>query len=364
MTGKAGVVAPPNNTVKPQPGSLHNKSAAIARAAATKAAAAKLAASATKAAAQQQRALARKAMAAKNNTNKSRLSEDDDEFGDSIETAEGAMAAMAAATAKKAGMRRGGGGGFSSGAAMTLAAALGGGGGASAGLLNAMAMSGSSASNAASLSSLRKRIGADATRGKAGLGANGCSRITAAQQAAFARRGGVQSLGGVGVGGGGLMSSTGSLSGMGSHSSRASSTTSGAVTNNHSSAAAKAKAKTTGSGGGGAGASSSNVDLDIQQIPGAKQIDGVQPNGYTVSERGVVRPVVTFTQRPKVAHNFRQTGLDKVFSVWQHERKVSDAMALQKSLLTEQEIYARAEGMVEYRAALMAKLKEIRGGGG
>lgn len=115
-------------------------------------------------------------MAAKTNRNRNKipLSEDNDNYDDSIEVAEGAMAAMAEATAKKAGMRRGGGR-FSSGEARSLTAALGvgQGEGLSASLLNTMAMPSGMSSNGASFGSLRKRIGAVATQAKTGLGAEG-----------------------------------------------------------------------------------------------------------------------------------------------------------------------------------------------
>lgn len=102
--------------------------------------------------------------------------------------------------------------------------------------------------------------------------------------------------------------------------------------------------------------------LNIQYIPGSKTINGVRANGYTVTDKGVVKPIVTFTSKPKVPHKLRQTSLNKMFSVWTTERKVADADALEKSLQTEQELYAQAAGRSEYRGAMVSKLKDIRSG--
>ena len=263
---------------------------------------------------------------------------DDD---DGIDTAEGALAAMAAASAAVVGKKNGrrgmlGGGEMLSGGMALAALRQANSGGGS---LSGMATPNSSS---ASMSFLRKKM-EEGVRGKAGLGANGCSKITAAQQEAFARRGGINALG-MGLNNPGSIASAGTSLTAGRPSTQTKSPTS---------ASAKTNAPT-----------NSKVALDIQFIPGSQPIDGVPPNGYTVSERGVVSPVVAFIQRPKVPMKFRQNVLEKVFSAWKDERKVSEALALQKSLQTEQETYARSVGNVEYRTAMLSKLKEIRGGEG
>lgn len=225
---------------------------------------------------------------------------------DTIETAEGAAAAMAAAAGNRFASRRG-----TSMAALThTATPLGSG---SNYISPAMAL-------------LRRKMSTGAGRGARDPTGN-ATTLTDAQHEALARRGGIS-----GVTGGATarnVTLNGSTSGMNVRSS--------------------------------ATASASN---DVQFVPGSSAIDGVEPNGYTVSDRGVVKPVVTFTNRPRVPLRIRQGILEKLFAVWRNERHASDAVALQNSLRTEQEIYARSAGLVEYRAAMLSKLKAIRSGNG
>lgn len=173
--------------------------------------------------------------------------------------------------------------------------------------------------------SLRKKAGippARKTTTKGTAKAEKGTPLPIAQQQALAQRGG--------------------LTALGSHSVR------GAGTGVNADAAAAATVKTNTGG------------LELQHVPGSKTVQGVKPNGYTVSKGGVVKPVAVFSPPGKVPLRFRQTGLEKLFSAWRDEKKLAEAEALQLALQTEQEMYANSSSKVDYRAALMSKLKAIR----
>lgn len=112
------------------------------------------------------------------------------------------------------------------------------------------------------------------------------------------------------------------------------------------------------------GAVSKNSKSDVQFVPGSKSIKGVEPNGYMVSEKGEVRPKITLAARTRVPLKVRQMALDGLFKAWKDDAKASEADALQNCLRTEQEIYAGCAGRIDYRAAMVGKLKEIRAGTG
>lgn len=100
--------------------------------------------------------------------------------------------------------------------------------------------------------------------------------------------------------------------------------------------------------------------LQIQYVPGSEVIGGVRPNGYTVSRQGVVKPVITFNPKSKVPHKLRQTSVEKLFEAWRDNQKLVEGEALAMALRTEQEMYAAANGRVDYRAAVTVKLKDVR----
>lgn len=103
-----------------------------------------------------------------------------------------------------------------------------------------------------------------------------------------------------------------------------------------------------------------NEKMEIQFVPGSKSINGVEPNGYTVSSSGEVCPKITNVFRPKVLLKMRQTAVEGLFKAWKDDAKLCEADALQKCLQTEQEIYAGCASRIDYRAAMVGKLKEIR----
>lgn len=242
----------------------------------------------------------------------------------SIETAAGASAAMAGASSgKRSGLKGAGGAllslsGAKAGRAVSPAMAL---------LRKKMSegVSGNSNPNKGTLNN------------RPGSGSNGVGTLPKAQRELLAQRDGVLALGTHTVGhrGGGLDGKA-PLAGM--------------------------------EVGGGlkrsSGAASKNSKSDVQFVPGSKSIKGVEPNGYTVSEKGEVRPKVTLAARTRVPLKVRQMALDGLFKAWKDDAKASEADALQNCLRTEQEIYAGCAGRIDYRAAMVGKLKEIRGGTG
>lgn len=104
----------------------------------------------------------------------------------------------------------------------------------------------------------------------------------------------------------------------------------------------------------------SSSGLQVKHIPGSEIIRGVRPNGYTVSREGVVKPVVTFSPKPKLPHKLRQTSVEKLFEGYRDIKKLAEADALARALREEQEMYADAKGRVEYRAAVTVRLKDVR----
>lgn len=105
---------------------------------------------------------------------------------------------------------------------------------------------------------------------------------------------------------------------------------------------------------------SSTTGLQVQYVPGSQDINGVRPNGYTVSLEGEVKPVVTFCSKPKLPHKLRQNAAERMFAVLQSEKNQPEADALAEALRTEQELYAESPGRVEYRSSLTTKLRELR----
>lgn len=104
----------------------------------------------------------------------------------------------------------------------------------------------------------------------------------------------------------------------------------------------------------------STSGLHVKYVPGSEIIKGVRPNGYTVSREGVVKPVVTFSPKPKLPHKLRQTSCEKIFELLRGVKKLAEGEALSEALRTEQVMYADAPGRVEYRAAVTTMLKDIR----
>lgn len=100
--------------------------------------------------------------------------------------------------------------------------------------------------------------------------------------------------------------------------------------------------------------------IQVKYVPGSETIDGVRPNGYTVSRTGIVKPVVSFSPKPKLPHKLRQNSVEKLFEAWRDHARFVEGEALSKALRTEQELYAECSGRVDYRAAVTVKLKEIR----
>lgn len=101
-------------------------------------------------------------------------------------------------------------------------------------------------------------------------------------------------------------------------------------------------------------------EMRVKYVPGSEVINGVRPNGYTVSRQGIVKPVVTFTARQKLPHKLRQVSVERLFEVLRDVKKVSEANALSQALETEQKTYANAKGRVDYRAAMTGMLRESR----
>lgn len=234
------------------------------------------------------------------NAVRKKVTEKAKEDEETIETAEGAAAAMAAAAAGRFNSRRSASG--PAGATIPLGAAH----------------------STAAMSLLRRKMATGSTgRGPARDGPTDPPTPTLAQQEAFARRAAA-------------LSNTAS---------------------NDVKATTGKKAGASAGAGAGAGAGA-----DVHFIPGSQPINDVPPNGYTVTSTGVVRPLVTFTNRPRVPYKLRQFVLLKIFEAWCEQEKTSEAVALQNSLQTEQETYARSASRVEYRTAMMAKLKSIREG--
>lgn len=104
----------------------------------------------------------------------------------------------------------------------------------------------------------------------------------------------------------------------------------------------------------------SSTGIKVKYVPGSEIIDGVRPNGYTVSIDGVVKPVVTFNPKPKLPHKLRQTSVEKLFEAWRDNAKATEGDALARALRTEQEMYAKAKTRTDYRAAVTKKLKDLR----
>lgn len=104
----------------------------------------------------------------------------------------------------------------------------------------------------------------------------------------------------------------------------------------------------------------STSGLRVKYVPGSEIIKGVRPNGYTVSREGVVKPMVTFTPKPKLPHKLRQTSCEKIFELLRDVKKLAEGEALSEALRTEQVMYADTPGRVEYRAAVTMMLKDIR----
>lgn len=104
----------------------------------------------------------------------------------------------------------------------------------------------------------------------------------------------------------------------------------------------------------------SSSGLQVKNVPGSEIVKGVRPNGYTVSRDGVVKPVVTFSPKPKLPHKLRQTSVEKLFEEYRDKKKLTEGDALARALRAEQEMYADAADSVDYRAAVTVKLKEIR----
>lgn len=104
----------------------------------------------------------------------------------------------------------------------------------------------------------------------------------------------------------------------------------------------------------------STTGVKVKYIPGSKVINGVRPNGYTVSVAGVVKPVATFCPKPKLPHKLRQVSLEKMFEALRDVKRLPEGEALADALRMEQEMYAESPGRVEYRAAVTTRLKELR----
>lgn len=104
----------------------------------------------------------------------------------------------------------------------------------------------------------------------------------------------------------------------------------------------------------------SSSGLQVKYVPGSEIVKGVRPNGYTVSRDGVVKPVVTFSPKPKLPHKLRQTSVEKLFEGYRDNKKLTEGDALARALRAEQEMYADARGRVDYRGAMTVRLKEIR----
>lgn len=104
----------------------------------------------------------------------------------------------------------------------------------------------------------------------------------------------------------------------------------------------------------------STSGLQVKYVPGSETIKGVRPNGYTVSRDGLVKPVVTFSPKPKLPHKLRQTSVEKLFEGYRDNKKLTEGDALARALRAEQEMYADATGRVDYRGAMTVRLKEIR----
>lgn len=100
--------------------------------------------------------------------------------------------------------------------------------------------------------------------------------------------------------------------------------------------------------------------MQVKYVPGSKTIDGVRPNGYTVSNEGVVKPVITFNPKTKLPYKLRQTCVERLFEAWRDSQHLVEGEALEKALRTEQEMYAECTGRVGYRSGISMKLKEIR----
>lgn len=245
----------------------------------------------------------------------------------SIETVSSAAAAMAGMSGRRSGLKGAGG---------TL-----------------LSLSGGKAGRAVSpaMALLRKKMSEGiasnsnsnkgTSNGRAGSGSgtsNGVGTLPKAQREMLAQRGGVLALGTHTVGhrGGGLDGKSPIVG-----------TEAGAGTKRSTGAASK---------------SGKTSQSDVQFVPGSKSIKGVEPNGYTISDRGEVHPKVTLAARTRVPLKVRQTALDSLFKAWKDDAKASEADALQNCLQTEQEIYAGCAGRIDYRAAMAGKLKEIRTG--
>ena len=100
--------------------------------------------------------------------------------------------------------------------------------------------------------------------------------------------------------------------------------------------------------------------IQTKYVPGSQIIDGVRPNGYTVSQDGVVKPVVTFNPKSKLPHKLRQNSVEKLFEAWRDVKKLPEGEALSNALHAEQVFYANSADRGQYRGAITVKLKEIR----
>ena len=107
----------------------------------------------------------------------------------------------------------------------------------------------------------------------------------------------------------------------------------------------------------------SSMGIELQYVPGSEIINGVRPNGYSVSNGGIVKPMVPFNPRPRipqVPHKMRQNSVEKLFEAWRDSMKLPEADSLANALRIEQEMYAKASSKAEYRSSVTMKLSEVR----